>query len=136
MTPEQIKLIKGSWSVVIIKSLEVGTLFYKRLFEIDPSLRPLFKGDIKVQAQKLINMVTLIVTKLEKLDQVMPQIKYLAKRHTSYGTKPEHYAKVGEALIWTLEKTLTVRWNENLKKAWIEVYTVLSSAMIENQKNG
>ncbi|MBA4055933.1 MAG: hypothetical protein C0490_14560, partial [Marivirga sp.] len=95
---------------------------------------PLFKGDSKEQARKLMSMVTLIVTKLQKLDDIMNEIKLLAQRHAQYGAEPEHYLVVGECLLWTLEKGLGEKWNGETRQAWVTVYSTLSGAMIKNQK--
>jgi len=134
MTDRQILLVKNSWSYVIVNAEEAGQLFYSRLFEVAPGVRHLFKGDTKEQAKKLMNMVTLIVTKLQKLDEIMSEVKSLAQRHSKYGAEPAHYAVVGECLIWTLQQGLGNKWNKETEDAWLAVYTILSKAMIENQK--
>jgi hemoglobin-like flavoprotein len=133
MTARQIQLVKESWSYVIVKSNEAGQLFYSRLFEVAPAVRPMFKGDVKEQSRKLMSMVTLVVSKLDKLDQVINEVKALGARHNKYGTKSEHYAVVGECLIWTLSQGLGDRWNKETEEAWLQAYTVLSGAMIQAQ---
>jgi hemoglobin-like flavoprotein len=133
MSPRQIQLVKESWGYVIVKSDEAGQLFYTRLFEVAPHVKHMFKGDPKEQARKLMSMVTLVVSKLDKLDTILTEIKSLAMRHNKYGTKKEHYAVVGESLIWTLSKGLGDRWNKETEEAWVTVYKVLADAMIETQ---
>jgi hemoglobin-like flavoprotein len=135
MTERQILLVKNSWSFVIVKSEEAGQMFYDRLFEIAPELRPLFKTHPKEQAQKLMNMVTMIVSKLQKLDEIMEDIKALARRHNQYGVKTAYYRILGAALIWTLQQEMKARWNDELEEAWIEVYGLLSQAMIKQQES-
>lgn len=135
MTDTQIQLVKNSWSYVIINSDDAGQLFYSRLFEVAPDVRQLFKEDTKEQARKLMNMVTLVVTKLQKLDEIMGEVRLLAQRHTTYGTQSSHYAIVGECLIWTLRKGLGDKWNDETEKAWLAVYNVLAKAMIESVKS-
>lgn len=130
MTPEKINLIKSSWSYVITHSEQAGELFYQKLFETAPQLRPMFKGDVKEQSQKLISMVTVVITKLDKLEQILPEVAALAKRHVKYGVNKNHFPVVGGALIWTLEQGLAERWTPQLKAAWVEVYEILSKAMI------
>jgi len=133
MTERQILLVKNSWSYVVVNSEEAGLLFYKRLFEVAPSVEHMFTKDKKEQARKLMSMVTLIVTKLQKLDDVMNEIKNLAGRHGKYGARPEHYKVVGECLIWTLKQGLGDKWNKETEDAWIAVYRILADAMIKNQ---
>ena|SRR5688572_16758759 len=137
ITEKQILLVTNSWSYVVtpigIGAEAAGKLFYQRLFEVAPGVRNLFQGDIKFQARKLMNMVTLIVTKLHKLDEIMDEVKMLAVRHNRYGAEPAHYAVVGQCLLWTLEKGLGDKWNDETHEAWTAVYGVLSDAMIKNQ---
>lgn len=134
MNSTQIQLVKESWGFVIVKSDEAGELFYSRLFEVAPGVRHLFKGDVKEQSRKLMSMVTVVVSKLDKLDTIISDIRNLAVRHNKYGAKAEHYAVVGECLIWTLQKGLADRWTKQMEEAWLAVYTVLANAMVQNQR--
>jgi hemoglobin-like flavoprotein len=104
-------------------------LFYGRLFEIDPALRPLFKGDIKEQGKKLMVMLASAVRGLDKLDELIPVVRTLGERHIGYGVKDEHYEVVGAALLWTLEKGLGPDFTPETKAAWTAVYGVLASVM-------
>lgn len=133
MTDRQIQLVKESWSYVIVNSEAAGQLFYSRLFEVAPWVKHMFKSDPKDQARKLMSMVTVVVTKLHKLDSILEEIKGLSKRHDKYGAKREHYAIVGQSLIWTLAKGLGDRWNKETEEAWVAAFTILSNAMISNQ---
>lgn len=133
MNAQQIKLVKESWGFVIVKPEEAGQMFYTRLFETAPELQHLFHGNIKEQARKLMSMVTLIVSKLERLDTVIQEIKSLAVRHNKYGARREHYSAVGDSLIWTLKKGLGDRWTIETETAWLLVFKILSEAMIQNQ---
>lgn len=105
-------------------------LFYGRLFEIAPEVKPLFKTDLKAQGVKLMKMLGTVVNKLEDLDEIVPAAAALAQRHVGYGVKPEHYAPVGAALLWTLEQGLGDAFTAEVKAAWAEAYGILSEAMI------
>jgi hemoglobin-like flavoprotein len=135
MNAQQIQLVKETWGFVIVKSDEAGELFYSRLFEVAPGVKHLFKGDVKEQSRKLMSMVTYVIAKLDKLDTIIAEIKSLAQRHNKYGAQKEHYAVVGECLLYTLKKGLGDRWTAKTEAAWIEVYTILSNAMIEGQES-
>ena len=135
MTSRQIQLIQDSWKKVLPIADQAGELFYSRLFEIAPSVRHMFGSDIKPQARKLIAILAVVVSKLDRLEDIIGQVQQLALRHNEYGVKPSHYAPVGEALLWTLEKGLGESWNEELKVAWTAAYTTLSGAMIAVQQN-
>lgn len=131
MTPKQIQLIKRSWRLFQqIKPAIVGDVFYSKLFEISPPLRKMFATDMNAQYEKLMGMLSLIVTRLDNLDVISTEINDMAVRHAKYGATSSHYKMVGNALLWTLEQGLGNDWNEELKEAWEQCYNTLSEAML------
>lgn len=136
MTSHQIALIKKSWALVAqIDKETVGSLFYNRLFEIAPEVKPMFsRTTLPEQSKKLLTMLSYIINKLDKLEDILDEVKKLAQRHVQYGVKDEHYTAVGSALLWTLEKGLGDHWTPELEAAWIACYTLLSGAMIASSK--
>ena len=130
MTPAQVELIQDSFAKVAPISEQAAALFYGRLFEIAPEAKPLFRGDMDEQGRKLMATLAVVVNGLSNLDAVLPAASALAKRHVAYGVKPDHYAPVGEALIWTLERGLGAGWTQELAAAWAAAYTTLSQFMI------
>ena len=131
MTQEQKDQVKWSWGQVArLEPVVVGGLFYNRLFEIAPEVKSLFRNAIPEQSKKLIAMIGYVINKLDSLDEIQDEVGKLARRHIQYGVKEEHYAVVGSALLWTLEKGLEQHWTEDLKDAWTTCYTILSSAMM------
>ncbi len=129
MTPDQIVLIKNSWAQVAPISAQAAELFYTRLFELDPSLRPLFNGDMEVQGQKLMRMIGVAVNGLDRLPDIVPAVQELGVRHVAYGVKDEHYDTVGAALLWTLKTGLGDAFTEATREAWSEVYGLLADTM-------
>jgi nitric oxide dioxygenase len=130
MTPDQIKAIKESFAKVAPISEQAAALFYGRLFEIAPSVKPLFRGDMVEQGRKLMATLAVVVSGLGDLQAILPAASALAKRHVGYGVKPIHYPIVGEALLWTLERGLGADWTPELADAWSDAYGVLSDYMI------
>ena len=131
MTTQQIQLVQDSWKSVLPIAEQAGALFYRRLFEIAPHFRPMFSSDISFQSRKLMGTLAVVVSRLHQLDSIIDQVQKLGAKHNDYGVRPEHYATVGEALLWTLEQGLGEGWNEALKEAWATAYGILSTAMIE-----
>jgi hemoglobin-like flavoprotein len=129
MTPEQKILVQKSFEKVQSIADVAAQLFYNRLFELDPSLRHLFKGDMKEQGQKLMNMLQIAVRGLDRLEQLVPAVSALGQRHATYNVRPEHYTTVGTALIWTLEQGLGVDFTPETREAWLAVYKVLTNVM-------
>lgn len=130
MTPAQVELVQDSFAQVAPISEQAAALFYGRLFEIAPEAKPLFKGDMDEQGRKLMATMAVVVNGLSNLDAVLPAASALAKRHVAYGVTPGHYAPVGEALLWTLERGLGAGWTQELAAAWAAAYTTLSQFMI------
>jgi hemoglobin-like flavoprotein len=129
MSPAQIDLVQSSFRKVQPISDTAAQLFYRRLFELDPTLAGLFKGDMKEQGRKLMSMIAVAVGGLKSLDKLLPAVQALGRRHKGYGVKPAHYDTVGAALIWTLAQGLQEEFTEDVKAAWVETYTVLSTTM-------
>jgi hemoglobin-like flavoprotein len=129
MTPQQIELVQASFRKVVPIAGTAADLFYDRLFEIAPETRALFPADLKDQKVKLMAMLGTAVTNLHKLDTILPAVKSLGERHKSYGVTAAHYAPVGAALLWTLEKGLGTDFTPEVKAAWTETYSALAGVM-------
>ena len=76
-------------------------------------------------------MLSYIIKKLNRLDDIINEVTNLARRHVKYGVKRYHYEAVGAALLFTLELGLDKNWTEDLAEAWTACYTLLSSVMID-----
>ena len=130
MTPEQVKLVQDSFKKVAPIADQAAVLFYDRLFEIAPQVRPMIPADMTEQRKKLMTTLGVVVAGLNNLPSVLPAASALAKKHVGYGVKPEHFPIVGEALLWTLEKGLGPDWTPDTKTAWVAAYTTLADFMI------
>jgi len=135
MTPAQKQLVQTTWGQVVPIADAAAAMFYARLFLIDPSTRPLFRAtDLAQQRKKLMHVIGMAVTGLDKLDALVPTVEDLGRRHAGYGVRDEHYDSVGAALLWTLEQGLGSAWNDETKAAWTEVYGLLSGVMRRAQR--
>ena len=129
LTPEQITLVRDTWAQVVPIADTAAGLFYGKLFELDPALKPLFKGDMTEQGQKLTKMIGIAVDHLDKLEEIVPAVQDLGVRHLAYGVKNSHYDTVGEALLWTLGQGLGDAYTTEVMNAWTDVYTLLANTM-------
>lgn len=131
MTPEQVSEIRASFSKVAPIAEQAAALFYGRLFEIAPEVRPLFKAsDMREQGRKLMGTLAVVVRGLDDLPALMPAVNALAVKHNGYGVTAAHYAPVGAALLWTLEQGLGEGFTPAVRDAWTNAYGTLSGAMI------
>ena len=130
MTPEQKVLVRDSRNSLLPMSETAAELFYSRLFYLDPSIRHLFKVDIQEQANKFMHMIQLLVSDLERPGELRTTVSELGLRHIDYGVKTSHYATVGDALIWAIDKSLGRQAMPELHAAWVEFYSLVSGDMI------
>ena len=132
MTPTQVDLIRTSWTAVEPIGDVAATLFYDRLFELDPALRRLFaRTDMAQQKKVLFQTLAVVVKSLDRLETLVPAIEALGRRHAGYGVRAEHYDTVGAALLWTLGQGLGDAFTPELEAAWTDAYVTLASVMIE-----
>jgi hemoglobin-like flavoprotein len=125
-------LVEKTFRTIANNAEAVAGTFYRRLFELDPSLRHLFKADLKTQGKMLMQMIAVAVTSLNDLDTLVPAVQALGARHVNYGVKKEDYQTVGSALLWTLEHYLGAEFTPEVKEAWTAVYVLLAETATEN----
>ena len=129
LTHTQKVLVQESFAAVLPIADDAAVLFYRRLFELDPSLERMFRGDMTEQRRKLMQMLTAAVKGLDRLDKLVPVVEDLGRRHAGYGVADAHYDTVGAALLWTLEKGLGNAFTAEVKDAWVTVYGLLAGTM-------
>jgi hemoglobin-like flavoprotein len=131
MTPDEIALVQASFRRVVPIKDQAAALFYGRLFEIDPSTKPLFTGvDMSQQGAKLMATLGLVVGALNQPDKVIPAAQALARKHVGYGVTEPQYASVGAALLWALETGLGAAYTPEVAAAWTSAYQLLSGVMV------
>jgi len=129
MTPEQKMLVQETFAQIKPISDQAAGLFYQRLFELDPEVKPLFKGDMTEQGRMLMQTIGVAVAHLNNLGEIAPSIEQLAKRHVDYGVEASHYDTVGKALLWTLGQGLGENFTPAVKEAWTTLYIILADTM-------
>ena len=135
MTLNEKNLVLRSFAQVMPIAETAAELFYGRLFELDPTLRPMFRGDMREQGRKLMQMLAVAVHGLDRLHEILPAVRAMGRRHAGYGVTDEHYDTVASALLWTLEQGLGEQFTPDVKAAWVSVYTMLANAM-KSGRNG
>jgi len=129
ITSDDVRRVRESFALVVPIKEAAADLFYNRLFEIAPRVQVLFPDDLREQKRKLMAMLATAVAGLHNLDKLVPAVKDLGARHVGYGAKAEHYAVVGEALLWTLESGLGEAFTPDVRQAWTKVYSTLAAVM-------
>jgi hemoglobin-like flavoprotein len=129
VTSAQKRLVQESFARIAPVADDAAALFYRRLFQLDPMLKLMFRGDMAEQRKKLMQMLTAAVKGLDHLEQLAPVLQDLGRRHVVYGVADAHYDMVGQALLWTLEKALGRDFTPELRHAWTTVYTLVATTM-------
>lgn len=130
LTDRQIDLVQDSFAAVVPITGRAAAEFYRRLFELAPETRALFRNDMAEQGRKLFLTLATIVDALDRLDTIVPVARELAVRHIGYGAEDRHYAAVGSALIETLRIGLGPAFDRDTEQAWSAAYGILSDTML------
>lgn len=131
MNPQDIDLVQASWARVEPIAPLAAELFYGHLFELDPSVQSLFRGDMQAQGRKLMQMIGAAVGKLDDLGTLLPILQSLGARHGGYGVVDAHYGVVGAALLKTLAQGLGDDFDAPTEAAWTRVYGVIATTMMD-----
>lgn len=131
LSPLQIGRVQKTWALAEPLGDTVTTLFYGRLFELDPSLKPLFRNDLLHQGRSLRVMLSMVTAGLSQVEQLIPTLLSCGRRHVGYGVVDSHYDSVREALLWTLAQTLREHFSEEARGAWIATYELMAGVMKE-----
>jgi len=129
LTKEEIRLIQLSFRQLSGRYDKAGEIFYKKLFETDPKIISLFKGDIKEQASAMMRMVKTVVQGLNHPEVIIPSIQDLGRRHQEYGVAETQYKIFGDCLVECLEKEVGKEFNGKTKAAWNKLYNILADVM-------
>lgn len=133
MTPDQIRLVQSSFARVKPEAKAAAEAFYRRLFEIDPSLRGLFHGSMTQQGERLMQMIGAAVGLLGRPETLFPVLHALGARHVGYGVRPAHYDTVGTALLQTLAEALAEGFTPAHREAWAALFAVVKREMLASE---
>lgn len=129
MSPQQVTLVRSSFALVAPIATQAAALFYDKLFERDPALKPMFRGDMAVQSRRLMEMIGAAVGLLDRPETLDTALRGLGARHAGYGVQPAHYATVGGALLDTLAAGLGDEFTAETREAWAVMYAHVSRVM-------
>ncbi len=135
-------IIQNTWRLVVPNAEAAADLFYKRLFELQPSLKQYFTSEFQQQKLKLITMLDFIVKSLDwpesawrreevrEDDDLFLAVVALGRRHReAYKIPDSSYDTVAEAWLWTLEHSLGNKFNASARAAWAKFYGLVANTM-------
>lgn len=126
-----IPALERSFNLVAPQAEALALRFYERLFEKYPRIKPLFTtANMPDQRRKLIAALVLVVQNLRNPEALLDAVEQLGIRHLDYGTKPEHYAAVGENLLSVMAEFVGEGWTDEVATAWADAYKDIATKMI------
>ena len=124
--------LEPSFDLVAPRGDELMDVFYARLFEAAPAVRPLFAStDLRKQKIMLLRVLGLLRQSLRDLDPIVPVLRDLGARHVRYGAQPEHYPVVGAVLIASMAEVAGDAWRPEYERAWAAAFDVVAGAMLD-----
>ena len=124
--------LEESFDLVAPRGDELMDVFYGRLFQAAPGVKPLFANtDLQRQKAMLLGALVLLRKSLRNLDAIVPKLRELGARHVAYGALPEHYPVVGSVLIASMAEIAGDDWRPGYETAWAEAFSIVSGAMID-----
>ncbi|HYE56596.1 MAG TPA: globin domain-containing protein [Chitinophagaceae bacterium] len=130
LADDEILLVKRSWRMLQgIDPAIIGETFYSKLFSDNPAVRKMFPSEMRDQYKKLVDMISIIVARLDRIHELADDIARTAAHHHQYGVRTNHYKLVGDALLWTLEQGLGNSWTPAVKDAWAKCYISIANLM-------
>jgi hemoglobin-like flavoprotein len=129
MNKRNVGLLRQSFALIEPQAGIAGLVFYRNLFALDPSLRPLFQSSIEFQARKLMESLSCTIASLDNPESLVPALEAMGRRHFSYGARTEHYDIVIEALLQTFAEVLQSAFSSEVREAWKEALLLVAATM-------
>jgi len=127
-----LEALETSFDIVAPRGDDLMDVFYARLFDAAPAVRPLFAStDLRRQKAMLLGALVLVRKSLRDLDAIVPALHKLGARHVSYGARAKHYPVVAAVLIASMAEIAGPAWRPHHERAWNAALTVVAGAMLE-----
>lgn len=130
-----IALVQESFRLASAAPETLAAAYFRRLFELDRSLRRLFHGDMRQLGQKFVSTLNVLVGNLERFNDFVPHMRSLGSRHAAYHVRDEHYAIAGIALIGTLTVQLGDAFTPAMRSAWTRVFGAITDEIVAGARS-
>jgi hemoglobin-like flavoprotein len=127
-------VLRDSFAAAAADPRGFAAQFYTRLFELAPAARALFPADLNAVQEKFAQTLATIVAFAEDPAALIVGLRQLGARHVAYGTQPQHYAMVGEALLWTLDRACAGGIAADQRAAWRRLYGWIVAEMLSGAR--
>ena len=127
-----LETLENSFDLIAPRGEELVDVFYARLFETAPAVKPLFaRTDLQKQKAMLLATLVLLRKSLRDLEAIAPKLRQLGARHVAYGALPEHYPVVAEVMLASMAEVDGDAWTQDIEAAWAGALGLVATAMLE-----
>ena len=130
MTRKQVQIVKSSFQMLTPQRNRLAGLFFAQLLVREPSLRAVFRGDLRSQGTALFEGLAAIVDSVDRLYPIVPALEWLAVQSARRGLSDRHYPAVIEAMLSALRDGLGTGFTVEVELAWREAARQVATVMI------
>lgn len=135
--PQTLDIIKATVPVLRTHGEALTTLFYQRMFENNPEVKPYFNPAHQHNGSQQQALATAICAYAENIDNpaaLSAAVELIAQKHASLGIKPEHYPIVGQNLLLAIKELLGEDASDDIIDAWADAYQALADVFIAREQ--
>ena len=118
MTRRQVWLVRSSFQAMTPQRNRLAGIFFAQLFVREPSLRSVFRGDLRAHGVALFDGLAAIVDSLDRLYPIVPALEWLAVQSARRGVGERHYGAIVEAMLAAFRDGLGENYTAELDAAW------------------
>jgi hemoglobin-like flavoprotein len=128
----ELNTLETSFDLIAPRGEELVDVFYNRLFDVAPSVEPLFAHtDLRKQKSMLLATLVLLRKSLRDLEAITPKLRQLGARHVAYGALPEHYPVVAQVMLDSMAEIAGEAWTPEIAAGWAGALGLVAAAMLE-----
>ena len=135
LSDDEVQKVKAVWQQVISQKDEASIYFYDRLFTIAPEIKPLFKLDGVRQRSLLMDILNLMATRADRINEIEETFVNLGIRHVKYGAEEKYYPVVRDVLMDVFDKFAPNDLDDSTKQIWTKLHGHVSKIMISQLSN-
>lgn len=126
--------LQESLHIMLQDELAFAQLFYDKVFRMAPQARSLFRSNMTDQGRLLTHMLGGIVYSLSRPEHLATGLKKLGQSHIKYGVQAAHYPIVKQAMMETIDETISDLKTDRTLEAWSTALDFVMDAM-QNWEN-
>jgi nitric oxide dioxygenase len=133
LTPEHRAIITATVPILKEGGETLTRHFYLKLFNDFPEVKPFFNQTHQhggTQQRALANSILMYASNIERLEELGPLVKTIINKHAALQILPEHYPKVGAALLGAIREVLGAEVaTDAVIEAWASAYGQLADIL-------